>query len=128
MTRRTTLAAAIAAATMGVGQLAVAEDFKEALVGGDVNFDFRYRYEYVDQVNALEDAHASTLRSRLTYTTKAWNNLQAQVEVDDVSVIGNENHCDTTNGLCAGSANPHSVVVDPEANMAVPASAVMAVG
>jgi hypothetical protein len=113
--KKTTLAAAVAAASMGLGQVVVADDFKEALTGGEVNFDFRYRYENVDDDNSLtDDAHASTLRSRLTYTTKTWNDFQAQVEVDDVSIIGSMNHCDGTDaGFCAG-AKQHSVVLDPE--------------
>lgn len=112
--KKTTLATAIAVISMGSVQGALADgheasDFKSALTGGDVKVDFRYRYENVDQDNALDDAHASTLRSRLTYTTKKWSNFQAQVEVDDVSVIGNENHNDTLNGM-----TDHSVVADPE--------------
>jgi len=112
--KKTTLATAIAVISMGSVQGVLADgheagDFKSALTGGDVNFDFRYRYENVDQDNALDDAHASTLRSRLTYTTKKWSNFQAQVEVDDVSVIGSENHNDKVNGM-----TDHSVVADPE--------------
>ena len=106
------LAAAIAAASMGGSSMAAAESFKDALTGGDIKFDFRYRYETVDQDNPKDDAHASTLRSRLSYTTKTWKDFQALIEVDDVSQIGNQNHDDDLDS--AGEFEDHSLVLDPE--------------
>jgi hypothetical protein len=110
--KKTTLSVVIAAVSMGASQVVVADDFKEALTGGDVNFDFRYRYENVDDDLFAEDAHASTLRSRLTYTTKTWNDFQAQIEVDDVNQIGNQNH----NDLQDADFADHALVLDPEGN------------
>ena len=107
--KKSVLPVAVALASLTGGQV-MAEDFKTALTGGDVNFDFRYRYEHVDQDNALDDAHASTLRSRLTYTTQQWRDWQAQVEVDDVSQIGEQNHNDRTDT----GFSDHSLVLDPE--------------
>ena len=43
--------------------------FTEALTGGKVSLDVRYRYEFVDQDNPLDQAHASTVRTRLGYRT-----------------------------------------------------------
>jgi Alginate export len=86
------------AATLG-------EAFKE----GDVKLSFRYRYENVDQDNALEEADASTLRSRITYTTLPLKGWQAQVEVDDVSEIGDDDYNSTSN-----NERGYSVVADPD--------------
>ena len=36
---------------------------------GKITGDFRYRYEYIDQQSALNDAHANTARLRLGYLT-----------------------------------------------------------
>jgi len=82
----------------------------EALKKGEVKLHFRYRYENVDQDNGLEEADASTLRSRITYTTAAWSGWQAQVEVDDVSQIGYEDDYNSTSNNETG----RSVVADPE--------------
>ena len=57
----------------------------------------------------MDEAHASTLKTRLTYTTKSYQNFHAQVQVDDVSVIGDDNYNDTQNGRI-----DHSVVADPD--------------
>jgi hypothetical protein len=81
----------------------------EAIKEGEVKLHFRYRYENVDQDNALEEADASTLRSRLTYTTLGYKGWQAQVEVDDVSTIGNDDFNSTSN-----NETDYSVVADPE--------------
>lgn len=81
----------------------------DAIRGGEVKLHFRYRFEDVDQDNALRTAHASTLKSRLTYTTKPWQGWQAQVEFEDVSAIGNDSYNSTHN-----RKNNYSVVADPE--------------
>jgi hypothetical protein len=86
-----------------------AETLQDAIKGGTVDLNFRLRYEDVEQDNALDDASALTLRSRLTYTTKAYNNFQAQVEVDDVSELADENHFDGENDM-----GDHSTILDPE--------------
>ena len=106
------------AVTMGMGLASIANQgalagdltqFKDALIGGEATFDFRYRYEHVDEDNAKDEAHASTLKSRFTYTTKLYQNFQAQVQFDSINVIGSENHYDKQNGM-----SDHSVVLDPE--------------
>lgn len=42
------------------------EQLKQALTQSSVSAHFRYRLEYVDQDNQLDDAFASTLRSRFS--------------------------------------------------------------
>ncbi len=106
------LAGAVGVAVMGITLPGVAADanaFKDAIANGNLDLNFRYRVETVDQDNALEDATASTLKSRLSYTTQAYNNFQARIQVDDVHVIGDDNHNDTENG-----ETDHSVVPDPQ--------------
>ena len=82
---------------------------QEALRNGKLAFNFRYRFENVDDDVRPEEAHASTLRSRITYTTNNWNNLQVQLEVDDVTVIGSDNYDDLNNHM-----TDHAVIADPE--------------
>jgi hypothetical protein len=80
-----------------------------ALTGGKPVFQFRTRYEDVDQDNALDTAKAWTLKSRLGYTTLAYHGWQAMVEADNVSAIGDEEFNSTGNGETG-----YSVVADPD--------------
>ncbi|MFL0797808.1 MAG: alginate export family protein [Cellvibrionaceae bacterium] len=113
--KKSQLAIAITAAMSLSGiSTAQAEDattLKDALSGSSVKYNFRYRYEMVDQDGVSEDAGASTLKSRLTVTSKSYNGFTTQVELDNVSVVGDENHNDTTNGM-----GDHAVVADPESS------------
>lgn len=81
----------------------------DAIENGSASVDFRYRYETVDQDNIANTAHASTLRSRFNFTTAVQSDFQAQIEVDNVAVIGGDNHNDSHNGV-----TDHPVVADPE--------------
>jgi len=90
-------------------EVALAESWQQAITGGKANISFRYRYEQVEQSGNLDRAHASTLKTRLNYKTLSYKKVSAFVEVDDVTVIGNENHFDFRN-----SQTDHSVVTDPE--------------
>ncbi len=73
--------------------------------------DFNLRYESVDQDNALKDASALTLRTRLTHATASYNSFSAVVEFEDSRVIaGVDNYNDTT----GNNAGIYSVVADPE--------------
>jgi hypothetical protein len=91
-----------------------------ALSGGTPNLDLRLRYEDVEQDNALENADALTLRTRLGYTTAKWNGLDLMVELEDVHALGGEDY-----NSCAGTGSPFfgdgcngnttfSLVADPE--------------
>ena len=113
---RQKLAAAVAAVAISASGAAFADGaaaesttLADAITGGDVKLSFRYRYENVDDDARPEEAGASTLKSRLTYTTKVYKAWQAQVEVDDVTVIGGENYDDLHN-----TKTDHAVVADPE--------------
>lgn len=69
----------------------------DALMGGDVRLGLRYRFEGVDQDNFSEDASASTLRSRLTWTSGDYRGFTGVLELDDVSAIGNPHYNSTIN-------------------------------
>ncbi len=86
-----------------------AEEFSQLWKDGKVNLDARYRYEHVDQDNALNNANAQTLRSRITLQTGKWYGLSALVEGDHVLRIGDDAYNDTRNGQ-----SQYSVVADPD--------------
>ncbi|MCJ8168863.1 alginate export family protein [Atopomonas sediminilitoris] len=76
---------------------------------GKVGLDARYRYEHVDQDNALNNANAQTLRTRITLQSGQWYGLSTLVEADNVSRIGDQSYNDTRN-----QQGQYSVVADPD--------------
>lgn len=88
----------------------VGSDVAQAFRDGKANVSFRYRYENVDQDNALKDANASTLRSRISFQTAAWQDLTLMLELDDIRSLGDESYNSTRNGN-----TDRSVVLDPTA-------------
>ena len=85
------------------------EQFNSAIKQSEVSAQFRYRLEHVEQDNPLDNAIASTLRSRLTVTTGKFDNFSAVVQLDNVSLLGNDNYNSTYNGK-----TNYSVVADPK--------------
>ena len=85
------------------------DDFKSMFTDGKTSFNFRYRYEFVDDGNFSEDADASTLRSRLTFASAAYKGFSFLTEFDDITEIGSDDYNSTANGN--GS---FPVVADPE--------------
>ncbi len=81
----------------------------EALRDGKANVSARYRYESVDQDGLSNDASASTVLGRLTWSSAAWGNLTAGIETDFVGVVGVDDYNSTTNGKTS-----YPVVADPE--------------
>lgn len=84
-------------------------ELSDAVKQSGVAVHFRYRLEYVDQDNALDDAIASTLRSRLTVNSGNAYGFSAIVQLDNVSALGNDNYNSTVNG----NTN-YSIIADPE--------------
>lgn len=80
----------------------------ESLTGGKASLDVRYRYEYVTQDNALDDATASTVRSRLGYMTDPYRGVGGFLEFENISLVGDEDYNSSVNGN-----TQYSVVVDP---------------
>ena len=94
-----------------------AETFIEAFKNGSIEANLRYRYESVDQNNALENAKASTIRTRLGYRTGDYNGFTFYAELDDVRKIGFDNYTTPNGGPLATSVGPkfteHSIIADP---------------
>ena len=70
--------------------------------------DARARYEHSDQDNALDDAHASTVRARLGVSTPSFGGFTLMAEAEHISAL-DDRYNSTTNGEAQ-----YSVVVDPE--------------
>lgn len=68
-------------------------------------FDVRYRYEYVEQDNALATAVMNSVRTRLGYATGVHGGFSALVEVDHVGHLGGD-YNDTRNGHTGRSLIP----------------------
>jgi hypothetical protein len=93
------------------GTLAFAQIDDESM-GGKVSGRFNLRYESVRQDNALKDAQALTLSSRLSYTTGEIEGFSAMVEVEDVRIIGGvDKYAVGPSGFNLGE---YSVIADPE--------------
>ncbi|GLQ33421.1 alginate export family protein [Litoribrevibacter albus] len=108
------LGLAVAAAIAGQVTTASADlgsDITEALKGGTAYGDFRLRYEMVDQDNALKDADALTLRSRLGYKTGEVQGFSGVIEFEDSRNVAGMDDYDNTQGKNQGE---YSVIADPE--------------
>ena len=68
--------ATVVIATLIAGY-AQADTIGDAVKSGTAYGDFRLRYESVDQDNAVDDATALTLRTKLGYTTAAVSGFSA---------------------------------------------------
>ncbi|MDK1024869.1 MAG: alginate export family protein [Gammaproteobacteria bacterium] len=102
------LVALIAIFAMSVAFAEQAASISEAIGNGKGKLSFRYRYENVDQDGFRRDADASTLKTMLSYKTATWRGWYSELEIDDVSYIGQ----DTFNNLRNGRTN-YPVVADP---------------
>ncbi len=90
------------------------ENLADAIVGGDVELKFRYRFEYVDQDGFDESAKASTLLTRLNYQTREWQGLSFLIEVDNVSEFIFDNFNSGAGTTSAERATRFPVVADPD--------------
>ncbi len=86
-----------------------ADSLKDAFMHGKPHIDIRYRYEFVDQDGLPEKAHASTIRTRLGYTSDTYHHLFGRIELENVAQIGGDDYNDTRNGR-----TDHPVVADVE--------------
>lgn len=89
----------------GFSTTVLANDIATALKDGDTDLSFRYRVEHVDEDGKDKDALASTLKTRLTYTSGTVSNTQLVLEFDDVHVVGEQRYLD-------GEDRP--AIADPE--------------
>ena len=102
------LSLAIAGTTLSHAAFAE-ESFSNLFSEAKPIFDARYRYEHVDQDNALKHANAQTLRTRVGVQSGKWYGLSALIEADNVSRIGDASYNETRNGQ-----SEYSVVADPD--------------
>lgn len=102
-------------AIAATGSMAQAEGDSDAgnLTGmvrnGSVALNFRYRLEHVDQGGLDESALASTMRSRVTLASASLAGFALELELDDVTALGNDRYNSTRNGR-----GRYPVVADPE--------------
>ena len=110
--RPTALAAACSAVLLGgftAMPVLAGDNITEALTGGKATMDMRVRYEGVTQDNALDDAMALTVRTRLGYKTGDFMNISGFLEMSNVtSLTADEDY----NSLINGNTG-YSVVADP---------------
>jgi len=83
----------------------------DALINGKTSANMNLRYEGVSQGNALKDASAFTLRTRLTYETGTFSGFSSLVELEDSRVVAGIDDYNNTLGKNAGE---YSVIADPE--------------
>lgn len=88
-----------------------AESLIDAVTGGKLLLNLRPRYEYVEQVNKPEDAHAFTLRTLLGWRTKPWHGLSATVEGINVTHFGSDSFNDAPS---QAATSRYPLVADPE--------------
>jgi len=101
------LALALLAAGLAVSTATSAEEaFSSLFTDAKPIFDLRYRYEHVDQDNALNHANSQTLRTRIGVQTGTWYGLSALIEADNVSRLGTSAYNNTRNGQTDYSAVP----------------------
>ncbi|QQD18888.1 alginate export family protein [Spongiibacter nanhainus] len=91
---------------------AQADTIGDAVKSGTAYGDFRLRYESVDQDNAVDDATALTLRTKLGYTTAAVSGFSATLELEDNRIVAGEG--DYTVGPAGYKPGEYSVIADPE--------------
>ncbi|WP_079202770.1 hypothetical protein [Pseudomonas sp. CC6-YY-74] len=102
------LSLAIASSTFSHAAFAT-QPLSTLITAGKPILDLRYRYEHVDQDNALNNANAQTLRTRVGFQSGKWYGLSALIEADNVSRIGDASYNSTRNGQ-----GDYSVVADPD--------------
>jgi len=87
----------------------IATEIVQALSDGELDLDLRYRYEIADEDAFDRNANASTLRTRLAYTSDSVEGFSVTLNVDDVRAIGANNYDSTRN-----AKTQYPRVPDPE--------------
>jgi len=72
-----------------------ADSITAAITGGDASLALRYRFEYVDQDGPSREALASTVKTRITYKTLAYEGVSAVLEMDNNSIVGDKNYSES---------------------------------
>lgn len=101
---------ALAVSTTAISAPAFAQEaasITEALKAGKAQLHLRFRYEDVEE-ETLEDATATTLKTRLTYTSGTYEGFGLTLEMDDTTELGKQDYHD---GVTARNT---AIIVDPE--------------
>jgi len=99
--------------------LAAAEDeepssFAEAIREGRFKLNLRYRFEEVRDDVFAKDAHASTLRTTLDYSTRPWRGWSFGLGAENVAVLGDEDlYSNRGAGSLSNGVFDRPVVADP---------------
>ncbi|PCK02998.1 MAG: hypothetical protein COA42_21370 [Alteromonadaceae bacterium] len=99
------------------GQSVLAADsLGEALSNGTVSGNLRLRFEDVGQDNALQDATALTLRTRIAYETGEVSGFSAMIEFEDSRIVLGQDEFSVppTQFNMRGNSPSYSVIADPE--------------
>jgi len=111
-TRSIVVAVSTALYMASVSPVHATDSVYKAISEGKVFGNFNLRYEGVDQDNALEDASALTLRTRLGYSSAAVSGFSFTVEMEDNRIVlGEGDYASPPNGYNTGI---YSVIADPE--------------
>ena len=103
----------LAASVMTVlGGSVMAADIHAALSDSKAWADLNLRYESVDQDNALEDASALTLRTRLGFSSGSVDGFSFTAEVEDSRIVLGQD--EFTVGPTGFNVGEYSVIADPE--------------
>ncbi len=97
----------VAAVALGTGW-AHAADAPEKVVPGTAQLQLRLRIENVEEASLDDEATATTLRTRLTWTSPLWRGWQAVIEADDIRALDESAYNSTVNGMTT-----RPVVADP---------------
>ncbi len=83
----------------------------ESITSGHTQLTMRYRYEFVESDAFSRNANASTLKTRLNYSTMAYKGMTFFIEIDNVSEV----FADNFNSAAGTSPNrtQFPVVADP---------------
>ena len=82
------IGAALAASNISNVEANTLLEFQKAVADGNTEIALRYRYEFVEQDGIDKDANASTLRTRLAWTSADFNGFFTKVEVDNITATG----------------------------------------
>jgi hypothetical protein len=89
-----------------------AASITEALKAGKAQLHLRFRYEDVEE-ETLEDAAATTLKTRLTYTSGTYEGFGLTLEMDDTTELGKQDYSDgVTNRGTTAIADPEVTEVN----------------
>jgi len=103
----------LAAAQQGQGSEDEPQGVVDAFKKGTALLSLRYRYEYVGDDAIEKNAHASTLRTALSYRTAPWRGFEFFIEAENVAELGDDRYRDAGRGRRGNGVTDRPVVADP---------------